>query len=292
MMMKWGTTFSVKYSRELGLDWKMTLTKILELDFQSIRICAYWDLLEPSRGTFDFDDLDTQIEMASAKNLEITLALGRKVPRWPEFHEPDWAVWSGKKELFESTNKYISAVVNRYKKQNHIVRWQVENEPFYSFGESKYPIDKKQVTHEIELVRSIDSRPILITDSGEWGDWKKAAKYGNEVGINMYKIVLTKRGYKEYSFSPEHYVRKARRIDKPVMIAELQAEPWGPGIPSSLPESEWQESINPTQLRKNVELALATGFQEIWFWGAEWWVYLDINGDDSMILTVKEIMNS
>jgi len=42
---------------------------------------------------------------------------------------------------------------------------------------------------EIDLVKSLDvkDRPVIITESGEFPLWIMAARYGDMVGVTMYK---------------------------------------------------------------------------------------------------------
>ncbi|MBI4119635.1 MAG: EamA family transporter [Parcubacteria group bacterium] len=87
----WGITFSQKFSRELGLNWKENYEAILnDLNAKHLRLIAYWDLIEPEDGKFDFADLDYQIRRAEENGAEIILVIGQKVPRWPECHYPEW----------------------------------------------------------------------------------------------------------------------------------------------------------------------------------------------------------
>src|SRR3972149_2790253 len=87
----YGVSFSQYYSEELGLSWKDTLASVLdELRVRKLRLSAYWPRVEPERKNFQFTDLDFQVNEAKARNVEIILAVGRRLPRWPECHIPDW----------------------------------------------------------------------------------------------------------------------------------------------------------------------------------------------------------
>ena len=87
--MRFGATFSEPYARSLGIYpaaayWSVTH----EIGLELIRLCAYWDRIEPDPGRFDFASLDRQVEEAERTRLEIILTVGQKAPRWPEFHLP------------------------------------------------------------------------------------------------------------------------------------------------------------------------------------------------------------
>jgi len=207
-----------------------------------------------------------------------------KVPRWPECHEPEWVkspafaeASAGKQNLLD----YIEKIVNRYKNSKAIWAWQVENEPFFPFGECP-EFDKGLFEKEIALVKSLDSqkRPVIISESGEFSLWFQAAKYGDIVGITMYKKVWFSelKNYINYPFPPIFYWRKAQLIKnifgKDVIGVELQAEPWGPKLLYDLPLEEQEKTMNLKQFKKNIEFAKKTGLDKFYLWGAEWWYWL------------------
>lgn len=86
-----GTTFSSFYAELFGLDWQKAYTAIFEdLGIKKVRLPAYWNEIEKSENEYDFSRLDWQIKEAEKHNAEIILAVGLKLPRWTECHEPDW----------------------------------------------------------------------------------------------------------------------------------------------------------------------------------------------------------
>ena len=115
-----GTTFSYIYAEGLGLDWKETFIATLDdLKIKKIRIPVYWDRVEKTEGEFDFSQVDWQLQEATKRNAEIVLAIGQKVPRWPECHIPDWAETSDQKRK-ESLVNFVGVVVDRYKDEDVI----------------------------------------------------------------------------------------------------------------------------------------------------------------------------
>ena len=180
----WGVSFSEKYSRELGLDPRETLNAMLsDLHPQAIRLIAYWDEIEPSPGVFDFSSLDWQIEEAGNAQARVILSIGMRVPRWPECFMPSWASGLTQQDREQAVHQYITALINHYRSHGEIMIWQLENEPFLTFG--KCPArDVDFIEQELAIMRSLDSRPILLSDSGELGRWYKAAKLGDmfEIG--------------------------------------------------------------------------------------------------------------
>ena len=272
----WGVNFSQKHTQNLGLDWRETYLALLDdLGAKNIKLITHWDLIEPNEGEYNFEDLDWQIKEAKNRGAKILLVIGIKTGRWPECHEPDWV------QNQKSLSEYIEKIVNRYKDENAIWAWQVENEPLFPFGECPW-IDKKFLKKEIDLVKSLDyrERPIVISDSGEGSFWIAAADLGDIVGITMYKKVWFEqiRFYVYYPLPPTFYWRKAKYIEKifnkKVIVTELQAEPWGPKLLYESPLEEQEKTMNLERLKANIGFAKKTGLDEFYLWGAEWWYWM------------------
>ena len=69
---EYGVTFSEPYAKSLGLDWKQVYISMLDdLKVKDLRLSAYWDEVEKNRDQFSFDDLDFQINEASARNTKV-----------------------------------------------------------------------------------------------------------------------------------------------------------------------------------------------------------------------------
>ena len=276
-----GVNFSQKHSAGLELDWKENYLALLDdLEVREIKLLTHWDLLEPERDNFSFGDLDWQINEAGKREAKIILVMGMKTGRWPECHIPEWAKELEKKEQQERILKLIQEIVLRYSQLEAINVWQVENEPFFSFGTCPWK-SKDFLKQEVDLVRSLDpSRPILITDSGEGSLWIEAAKLGDIVGTTMYKKVWIDQlnRYVDYLIPSIFYRRKADLIqkvfNKEVIIVELQTEPWGPKLLYDLPLEEQKKTMNLEQFKYNIDFAEETGFGKIYLWGAEWWYWM------------------
>ncbi|HMB65864.1 MAG TPA: endo-1,4-beta-xylanase, partial [Patescibacteria group bacterium] len=203
---EYGITFSKLKARELKLDWKQAYVDILDgLDIKKLRLAAYWSEVESDRDEFTYRDLDWQIQQASQRNIDIILAVGGRLPRWPECHFPGWAGNISREKRQKQLLDYIQKTVNRYKDNSHIQAWQVENEPFLSshFGECP-PLDKDFLDKEISLVKKMDSRPIVVTDSGELSLWIPAASRADIFGTTMYKQTYSEKlgSYVEYPIRP------------------------------------------------------------------------------------------
>jgi len=278
----WGVNFSQKHSEFLGLDWqKNYLALIDDLGVKNIKLATYWDLIEPEKDEYRFEDLDWQIKTAEEKEVNLLLVIGMKTPRWPECHIPQWAKELSKERQQEKILDLVETIVLRYRDSKAINMWQVENEPFFPFGDCLW-VDKDFLKKEIELVKSLDyqNRKILISDSGEGSFWIQAAKLGDIIGTTMYRKVWVRQlaTYITYPFPPIFYWRKAKIIeklfDKEVICVEMQAEPWGPALLYNSPLEEQEKTMNLEQFRENIEFARKTGLKEFYLWGSEWWYWL------------------
>ena len=278
----WGVNFSQKHSEKLGLDWKENYLALLDdLGVKRIKVAAHWDLIEPREGEYEFKDLDWQIGEADKRGAKILLVIGMRTTRWPECHIPEWAANLEKEKQQEKILRMLQETVSRYKDEDSIWAWQVENEPFFPFGNCPWA-DKKFFKKEIDLVKSLDSqkRPIVVSDSGEGSFWIQAARFGDMVGTTMYKKVWFRQlgFYIHYPFPPVFYWRKALFIKKifgkEVICVELQAEPWGPALLYDSPLEEQEKTMNLEQFKKNIDFAKKTGLKEFYLWGAEWWFWL------------------
>ena len=282
---KYGFTFSNKYAEQMELDWKEVYNHaVYEMHPESIRLIAYWDDIEAEKDVYNFDDIKHQLDIAKEQNIDVILSMGRKVPRYPECFEPTW--WKETEnedlrdqELFE----YLKIATNELKDYDNIKIWQVENEPFWPFGECK-EIKKETVEKEIALVRSIDSRPILVQDSGEGGVWFPTYQMGDYLGISMYRkiwydfwgVFLGNFIYFKYPLAHWTYKIKANLVKVPmekIIITELQAEPWGPTISYKLSNEEKDKSMSRNDFMATMSYAQKSGFKDLYLWGVEWWYW-------------------
>lgn len=297
----WGVNFSQKQANLFGLDWQTLYLALLEdLEFKNIKIATHWDLIEREKGVYDFSDLDWQIETAGNYGAKVILVIGMKTPRWPECHMPGWTDYMIKEEQQASILDLVSQIVNRYKDSNSVIAWQVENEPFFPYGDCPWT-DKAFLKKEIAQVKSLDNeRLVSVSDSGEYSTWFTAAQLSDFVSSTLHRKVWYKefKIYVDYFwFRPIYYARKAGLIsflfDKKVIIGELQAEPWCSHIlPTNCSSEEQLRTMDLEKLKDNVKFARETGLDEIYFWGGEWWYWLREKQDSPQIWEeVKKIIN-
>lgn len=282
---EFGATFSKKFCVELGLNWQETYQAILnDLKVRHLRLPAYWDEIEPVEGEYDFADLDYMINEASLRNTKMIITVGRRQPRWPECHSPAWINTKSTAKAQADLLEAIEKTVNRYKDNKNIVFWQVENEAFLgTFGVCP-ELDRNFLEREIALVRSLDSRPIIITGSGEMSLWKNEKESGDILGVTMYRVVYNSwAGYVRYFFPTSFYRLKAYLAGvnpKEVLNMELQTEPWVPeGKMIYLTTDQINKSMSVDQFKANLQYAINTGFKQTYVWGVEWWYWQKLYGN-------------
>lgn len=284
---KFGVTFIPRYARYLKLDWQKVYLQILdELGVKNLRLPGYWDSLEPERGQDDFTETDYLLSEASKRGAKVILTVGVRQPRWPECHVPIWAKSLPLDQRQQKALEIVQKAVERYKDNQSVWAWQVENEPsLKSFGEGCEMIDGNLLKNEIALVRSKSNKPIIMTDSGELGFWITPMQMSDIFGTTVYRKVYGQLlGYTTYPILPSFYSMKSSlvrsifaRNNQKSIIVELQAEPWFAN--GDLISPDKQIKLFTTQDFKNyINFAQRTGFDEVYLWGAEWWYFMAEHG--------------
>ena len=281
---EYGVTFSVPYAKALGLNWQKVYTDMLEdLNLKLVRVPVYWNEVENSQGQYDFSDFDFMVNQAEQHNTKLILAIGKRLPRWPECHVPAWAEKLPTDVQQTDQLSYMETVVRRYYNSPAVSTWQVENEAFLSSFGPCPKLDENFLATEIAAVKKIDpSRPILITDSGELNWWIKASKYGDEFGTTFYRYVYSdvlKRYWTNFYFEPFVYnikagIMKLWRPGKKVQIAELEAEPWTTAGITNTPIDQQFGTMSLEHFKTITSYAAKTGFSPQILWGVEWWYWM------------------
>jgi hypothetical protein len=287
--MEYGVTFSAPSAEWVTGDWKEVYGAILhDLGVKRLRLSAYWNVIEPADGKFDFSGLDYQMDRAAEEGAQVVLSIGRKLPRWPECHVPDWAAGWPEEQQQARIIKMLAIVIERYQDHPALRMWQLENEPLLDFGGCP-PEDRQFLAEEERLVRALDNKhPILITDSGELNWWLDAAKYGDILGTTMYRTVhsiRTNRPFSyDYIFPAWLYRAKARLVKlaegKDTIISELQGEPWGSGAYIYMSEQERGESFSLDRFIELKKFAERTQLNEAYWWGVEYWYWEKVKNNN------------
>lgn len=277
-----GITFSHPFIQYLGFQTQDALDSALFMGFSHIRLGCYWNRIEIQKDVYDFGEIERILDKCEAASQPIIINVGMKSPRWPEFYIPTYLENGevGGGEIKERALLFIDATITKLKKYVCITHWQVENEPLDPSGVSNLVIPLSTLKEEVSLVRSLDNRPIIIT---LWGNEMKKRNLlpivepiADVVGLDIYYKqfrgeIFGKCFYSSPQTSDAYFSKLIHDCDKPILITELQGEPWEKNEQGYL--SEKQRSISPELLRNNIKRANTFGVQEIILWGFEYWYY-------------------
>lgn len=294
-----GVTFSSRFARDMGLDPEQVLRATFEdLGVRSVRLPVYWDMVEIEQEVFDFSDVEWQLDMARDFGVDVIVAVGRKVPRWPECHIPRW-VPENEAMRAEAAERFVRETIRWFRNRSEISTWQIENEPFLAFGICP-PLSRTALDREIAVAREADpSRPILTTDSGELSMWIPAAGRGDRFGTTLYRRIWNDRfGYITYPIGPnffrfKEFLTRMFTVQEHFSVIELQAEPWAPGSLLEVSLSEQTKTMDAEKFREITRYARQVGFPDIYFWGVEWWYWLrEAKGDPSMWDAARDVFRA
>ncbi len=281
----WGVTFSQKMSTDFGQDWKASYSAIVhDLKPQGIRLVAYWDLVQPSADTWNFADLDWQVDEAAKANIPVIIAVGQKVPRWPECHYPAWLDVNNKAERESRLLAHLQTVADHFKDKPNIAYWQVENEAFLHIEVIKCPkTSYKFVQQEVETVKASDpNHPVILTDSGQVGSWYKSARLGDAYGLTYYlKVHNPKLGHYRYPYVPGRVSLLpwlTGKRSQTGMIIEQQAEPWSDKQIYEMPLEQQLSLFTVDELKESIDAGRKLGLPAQYLWGVEWWYSLAQQG--------------
>ncbi len=288
----YGMSFNTMYARELGLDWKETYDAILhDLGVRHLRLAAHWPMIEPVKNTYNFEELDYQVHEAEKVNATMVLAVGRRLPRWPECHIPEWAREQSWDEQKSEIREYMTNVVERYKDSPALQYWQVENEPYLALFAYEYcgKFDEAFLEEEIALVKSLDpNHPILVTDSGNLGTWTGAYRHGDAFGTSVYVYFWNPDLGQFKTLLPPWFYRAKEHVmallygKKPTMLIELSAEPWLVEPVVKVPVATQFTRMDVDKFNTILEYARGTHYDTQYLWGAEWWYWLKMQNENAM----------
>ncbi len=288
----WGVTFSPRYARQLGLDAGEAYHWVLgDLGVKRIRLPLYWDEIERTPGVYDFSDVEWYLWDAASRGVEVTLVVGQRSPRWPECHIPAW-VSPNDAGRHAALLRYVQAVTAHLKDHPAVVRWQVENEPFFSMFGVCPQTDPDVLDAEVALARGT-GKPVQLTASGELESWVPSGRRADLLGVSLYRKSWNQwTGHVDYALPAAFYRLRTwliRPFVESVVISELQAEPWFPDL-AFLQDAEMGRNLfSADDLRANAAYARKTGMPEAYFWGAEWWYFMKKQGDPSYWDAAKQL---
>jgi len=248
---------------------------------------------------------------APAHHLERPLREGALVT--PAAHRP----------LLDAAKEFVARIVERYRDRTAIVAWQVEQDAVDPLGvEHSWRLSAAFVQEEVAAVRAADpNRPIMLngflpTSSlvrlQQW--WRTrdqgdslavAQRLADLVGVDYYpRHALFRTG--AHTVYLEGSVRRQRRWaqllawaaahGRRVMISEGQAEPWETVTTPPSPHGQAMCSCPPEQVIANYNDCMgwagpsADSLYAYLFWGAEYWVRRDHDGDASYLQAFARVL--
>ncbi len=299
----WGVNFSSDFASYLGFQPKVLFVQILdELKPKYVRLTAYWENLEANRGKFDLPSTDIKfmLDEAAKRNVKVILVLGHKQPRWPECHHPAWYEKLTEPAQEAAVLNMLEKSVNYFKNFPAVEMWQVENEPYFEYGPNCPTIPQQLFEKEVKLVKSLDTRPIIVTDSGEKSAWLSVSfSGGNFLGSTLYRTVYHDRKGKYITYPLPAFTYRVKagmlKVLSPMnrtLGVELQAEPWFNGTVHSVPWAEQFGLMNPEVFYDNINYAKRSGMDRQYFWGVEWWYWAKKQGHPEMFNAAKQFFDS
>jgi len=299
----YGVSFSIKAAQDLGVDWKANYLALLDdLHFKNLRLMSYWDNIEVEKGSYDFHDLDWQLDEAAKRGAKVSLSIGMRQPRWPECHKPAWYNDLTKQDQDRALFDYLKATIEHVKSHPAVESYQLENEAVNTwFGTcTKDDIDRDRLTREFNYVKQLDpNHPVWMSLSDQHG-LPTGQPTPDKYGFSVYRIVWNdKTGpFKFYITYPTPiwyhrlrawWIKTFKHRD--IFIHELQVEPWGPKPTRDMTIAEQDRSMSPKQMEENISFARRIGQPDIYMWGGEWWYWRKTNlHDNTPWETVRSIL--
>lgn len=268
-----GITYSDSYAEYLDLPVDAYDRILDDLAPQHIRLPVEWDRIEMQAGERDFSLPKARLDTALARNIPVTLAVGLKVPRYPECHIPSWTTALDEAAFEQALFAYLDDAVRTLGTHPAVTAIQIENEPWFPFGECPPP-DADRFAREVALARSIvPQKPMQTTVSGEQDLWLLRTSDVDRIGASVYRMAWSPTiGPAVFFYPPRFYVYQimmARLMGVDVTFSEVQTEPWI-AKPWQIDDSR---RYTATDLRTTMLFARLIGVRKMDLWGVEWWYH-------------------
>lgn len=228
--------------------------------------------------------------------------------------------------LADAANEFITTIVHRYRDRPSVIAWQVEHDAVDPLGmEHSWRLATAFVAREVDSVRAADpSRPVLLNGflptsllvgAQQWwrtrdqGDSLAVAKeLADIVGIDYYPrhavfSIGSHTVYLDGSRTPWQQRRRralfdwAHRERRELIVSESQAEPWETVTDPPNPRNGAMYSLLPERLIGNYNHTMSwqsgtdTKISTFLFWGAEYWLARDRDGDSSYLGAFRRVLD-
>jgi hypothetical protein len=316
-----GSTFSPLQCYYLDLDYKAAFNAICRLGLDRIRLGAYWHEIEAQEHQYDFSTLDWLLDRCHEHNIEVVLALGLKVPRYPEFHFPQWVrdryetgagatpIDQRSPALAARSAQFLSRVVDHARSAPALKYWQVENEPFTQLEITGGRwLSPEFVQAAVQAVRSglQPGQKILLTGAiqlpspqfpADNAAFQTSLPIADAVGFNVYTKVPAGNGggylepgpgfWQQLGLWQQQLVASGREA----WIAEAQAEPWEAGHLVALDRPSYP-SASPLQMQHLVGQLTDLGYGTVLLWGCEYWFWHKTQGRNQWWWAAEQMARS
>jgi hypothetical protein len=247
-----------------------------------------WAELEPSENRWDFDLLDSYVELAEQHHVEILLTLGQ-TPRWTSARPDEERVYDNGNASepldIETWKIYVATVAKRYRGRSRL--YEIWNEPnlqdFYTGNIQNLVELTKEAS---EVLHQIDPKILVVSPSVTRGP-----RYMDDLlalGMGKYVDII---GFHFYVHGkPEDALPLAEQLKQALSARGLTSKPiwdteqgWG----------QWKDSVelNPDEAANFVARAYIvnwlSGIRRLyWYsWDNHWWVRLDLTEADNLTET-------
>ncbi len=294
-----GVSFIPDYAQFLGVNPEQTMKSLLDIGVRNFRLVSYWTDIEPTKGSYNFSQLNWEFKLADEYHAHVLLVVGLRQPDWPECHMPAWAqkepvsVWQPQLE------SVMAKVINKYKNNPALSAYQVENEYYLkAFGDCTN-FSPARLKSEYDLVKRLDpSKPAIISRSNNVFGAAISPPIANAYGLSVYRRVWDAKVTHHYLTLPYpawyySYLAGSMRIfdHRNLFIAEFQAEPWAPNEKTlkQTSLSQQNKTMSPAMFKSQFQFAENTGIKTIYMWGAEYWYYrMEVEHDPSLWNIAKQ----
>ncbi len=174
-----------------------TLAKVKAAGISWMRIDINWDLIETSKGKFNFNEVDRVVNYAAANGLSILAGIAY-TPAWANGKTENWAAYPAADVM--DWRDFVKRVVDRY--SHEIKYWSIWNEPnlrdFFAPGKDVFVA--QVLLPAAQAIRAADPAAFIVgpelshkTESGtEWYFWLKyildnAGAYIDVVSHHIYE---------------------------------------------------------------------------------------------------------
>ena len=324
----YGVSYSFEQAQWYGLDGRDAFVELLDTTrFDWVRLPFFWDEMVDKKGRLKLEDLEFAILEAKKRNVKVVIALGAKVPYYPEYHLPQRIKNQLKfgetigldhpiaAEILEIDKK----VVRELSKYDNISHWQVENEPFLA-NVNNWKIDESLLSAEIEVVRENDPkmRPVILNHVGPAVFDKRYKSLlslllpGDVFGVNAYFktqgvylmafrifgkevkidwphfLVWPVQSWSGFSPNFSNLKKESEKRGVDFWILEVQSEPYIRALDDA---KRNQSYFTAGDIEAASTFLNSFRINSMGLWGAHFWQYRARIGDKSWEDSVKKLIN-